>query len=217
MKGCDERAPRRVRDALTDMLAVMPRPGRHGADCDRPLLALGRALDALCAVQHVRGTPCAHDAREGRLLLDVADAAKALDDAEKAVRALPAVAEVVTDKRELPDLFDRMGFTDLPTGISAFGSAWATITAPALPKFSLPPVWSKCQWVLTTNLIGLGVIAAIAVNRFSMFENSAASPAPRLSTACTRRAKNTRGTTGYGFATMATSSAIRSGVGRQAA
>ena len=69
---------RRVRDALTDMLAVMPRPGRHGADCDRPLLALGRALDALCAVQHVRGTPCAHDAREGRLLLDVADAAKAL-------------------------------------------------------------------------------------------------------------------------------------------
>jgi threonylcarbamoyladenosine tRNA methylthiotransferase MtaB len=37
-----------------------------------------------------------------------------------AVAALPAVAEVVPDKRELPDVFDRLGLTDLPTGISHF-------------------------------------------------------------------------------------------------
>jgi threonylcarbamoyladenosine tRNA methylthiotransferase MtaB len=37
-----------------------------------------------------------------------------------AVAALPNVAEVVTDKRELPDVFDRLGLTDLPTGISHF-------------------------------------------------------------------------------------------------
>ncbi|MGC1274652.1 MAG: tRNA (N(6)-L-threonylcarbamoyladenosine(37)-C(2))-methylthiotransferase MtaB [Planctomycetaceae bacterium] len=37
-----------------------------------------------------------------------------------AVATLPNVAEVVTDKRELPDVFDRMGLTDLPTGISRF-------------------------------------------------------------------------------------------------
>ena len=38
----------------------------------------------------------------------------------------------------------------------------ATISAPALAKFSLPPVWSPCQCVLSTNLTGFGVIAAIA-------------------------------------------------------
>src|SRR5687768_187301 len=38
----------------------------------------------------------------------------------RAVAALPNVAEVVTDKRELPDVFDRLGLTDLPTGISHF-------------------------------------------------------------------------------------------------
>ncbi len=37
-----------------------------------------------------------------------------------AVAALPNVTEVVTDKRELPDVFDRLGLTDLPTGISHF-------------------------------------------------------------------------------------------------
>jgi hypothetical protein len=69
---------RRVRDTLVDLLAVMPNPGRMGVRCVAPLEALGGALDALAAVQHVRGTPCAHDAREGRFLLDVADAAKTL-------------------------------------------------------------------------------------------------------------------------------------------
>ncbi len=38
----------------------------------------------------------------------------------QAVAALPAVAEVVTDKRELPDLFDRMGLSERLTGISRF-------------------------------------------------------------------------------------------------
>ena len=37
-----------------------------------------------------------------------------------AVAALPNVAEVVPDKRELPDVFDRLGLTNRPAGISAF-------------------------------------------------------------------------------------------------
>jgi threonylcarbamoyladenosine tRNA methylthiotransferase MtaB len=37
-----------------------------------------------------------------------------------AVAKLPNVFEVVTDKRELPDVFDRMGIHDIPTGISEF-------------------------------------------------------------------------------------------------
>src|SRR6185295_14665098 len=37
------------------------------------------------------------------------------------VAVLPNVTEVVTDKRELPDLLGRFGVTDVPTGISSFG------------------------------------------------------------------------------------------------
>lgn len=37
------------------------------------------------------------------------------------VAELPNVAEVITDKRELPDLLGRFGVTDVPTGISGFG------------------------------------------------------------------------------------------------
>ena len=37
-----------------------------------------------------------------------------------AVAALPNVAEVVPDKRELPDVFDRLGLLNRPTGISRF-------------------------------------------------------------------------------------------------
>jgi threonylcarbamoyladenosine tRNA methylthiotransferase MtaB len=37
------------------------------------------------------------------------------------VAQLPNVTEVVTDKRELPDLLGRFGVTDVPTGISGFG------------------------------------------------------------------------------------------------
>lgn len=36
------------------------------------------------------------------------------------VSQLPGVFEVVTDKRELPDVFDRLGVVDIPTGISQF-------------------------------------------------------------------------------------------------
>jgi threonylcarbamoyladenosine tRNA methylthiotransferase MtaB len=36
--------------------------------------------------------------------------------------ALPAVTEVVTDKRELPDLLGRFGVVDLPTGISTYAN-----------------------------------------------------------------------------------------------
>lgn len=38
----------------------------------------------------------------------------------QAVRKLPSVFEVVTDKRELPDILDRHGIHDMPSGISRF-------------------------------------------------------------------------------------------------
>jgi threonylcarbamoyladenosine tRNA methylthiotransferase MtaB len=38
------------------------------------------------------------------------------------IAALPGVAEVITDKRELPDLLGRFGVVDIPTGISHFGT-----------------------------------------------------------------------------------------------
>jgi len=38
----------------------------------------------------------------------------------RTVSQLPGVFEVVTDKRELPDVFQRLGIVDLPTGISHF-------------------------------------------------------------------------------------------------
>lgn len=40
--------------------------------------------------------------------------------APEEVASLPGVAEVVTDKRELPDLLGRFGVVDIPTGISRF-------------------------------------------------------------------------------------------------
>lgn len=41
--------------------------------------------------------------------------------APEEVAVLPNVTEVMTDKRELPDLLGRFGVTDVPTGISGFG------------------------------------------------------------------------------------------------
>lgn len=41
--------------------------------------------------------------------------------APEEVSSLPGVAEVVTDKRELPDLLGRYGVVDIPTGISGLG------------------------------------------------------------------------------------------------
>ncbi|NOY28937.1 MAG: tRNA (N(6)-L-threonylcarbamoyladenosine(37)-C(2))-methylthiotransferase MtaB [Planctomycetes bacterium] len=41
--------------------------------------------------------------------------------APEEVASLPNVTEVLTDKRELPDLLGRFGVTDVPTGISGFG------------------------------------------------------------------------------------------------
>lgn len=41
--------------------------------------------------------------------------------APEEVAALPGVTEVLTDKRELPDLLGRFGVTDVPTGISGLG------------------------------------------------------------------------------------------------
>ena len=46
----------------------------------------------------------------------------------EALARLPGVWEVVTDKRELPDLFDRLGLANRPTGISEFdGRQRATV------------------------------------------------------------------------------------------
>ena len=42
--------------------------------------------------------------------------------APEEVASLPSVVEVVTDKRELPDLLGRSGVIDVPTGISSFGN-----------------------------------------------------------------------------------------------
>ena len=42
--------------------------------------------------------------------------------APEEVASLPGVAEVVTDKRELPDLLGRFGVVDMPTGISGLAS-----------------------------------------------------------------------------------------------
>lgn len=41
--------------------------------------------------------------------------------APEEVATLPAVTEVITDKRELPDWLSRWGVVDVPTGISGFG------------------------------------------------------------------------------------------------
>ena len=41
--------------------------------------------------------------------------------APEELAVLPNVSEVVTDKRELPDLLGRFGVIDIPTGISSFG------------------------------------------------------------------------------------------------
>lgn len=40
--------------------------------------------------------------------------------APQEIQTLPGVAEVVTDKRELPDLLGRFGVIDIPTGLSGF-------------------------------------------------------------------------------------------------
>jgi threonylcarbamoyladenosine tRNA methylthiotransferase MtaB len=42
--------------------------------------------------------------------------------AAEEVAALPGVVEVLTDKRQLPDLLTRLGLLDVPSGISTFGS-----------------------------------------------------------------------------------------------
>ncbi len=42
--------------------------------------------------------------------------------APEEVASLPGVAEVITDKRELPDVLGRFGVVDIPSGISEFGT-----------------------------------------------------------------------------------------------
>jgi len=42
--------------------------------------------------------------------------------APEEIAKLPNVSQVVTDRREIPDLLDRLGVTEIPTGISEFGN-----------------------------------------------------------------------------------------------
>jgi threonylcarbamoyladenosine tRNA methylthiotransferase MtaB len=60
----------------------------------------------------------ARDNPDARIVVMGCYATRAPDE----VGALPNVAEVVTDKRELPDLLGRFGVIDIPTGISQFGN-----------------------------------------------------------------------------------------------
>ena len=60
----------------------------------------------------------ARDNPDARLIVMGCYATRAPDE----IAALPGVAEVVTDKRELPDLLGRFGVVDIPTGISQFGN-----------------------------------------------------------------------------------------------
>jgi threonylcarbamoyladenosine tRNA methylthiotransferase MtaB len=55
---------------------------------------------------------------EARIVVMGCYATRAPDELAK----LPNVAEVVTDKREIPDLLGRFGVIDMPTGISRFGN-----------------------------------------------------------------------------------------------
>jgi threonylcarbamoyladenosine tRNA methylthiotransferase MtaB len=58
----------------------------------------------------------ARDNPQARIVVMGCYATRAPDE----LAALPNVAEVVTDKRELPDLLQRFGVVDIPTGISRF-------------------------------------------------------------------------------------------------
>ena len=59
----------------------------------------------------------ARDNPDSRIVVMGCYATRAPEDIAK----LPNVVEVVTDKRELPDLLGRFGVVDVPTGISTFG------------------------------------------------------------------------------------------------
>ncbi len=46
--------------------------------------------------------------------------------------------------------------------------SWATMIAPEVPRFSLPPVWSPCQCVFTTHFSGWSVSAPAAATMRSV-------------------------------------------------
>lgn len=60
----------------------------------------------------------ARDNPDARIVVMGCYATRAPDE----IAALPGVSEVVTDKRELPDLLGRFGVIDVPNGISQFGN-----------------------------------------------------------------------------------------------
>ena len=60
----------------------------------------------------------ARDNPDSRIVVMGCYATRAPDE----LAVLPNVSEVVTDKRELPDMLGRFGVVDIPTGISEFGN-----------------------------------------------------------------------------------------------
>ena len=60
----------------------------------------------------------ARDNPDSRIVVMGCYATRAPDE----LSVLPNVSEVVTDKRELPDMLGRFGVVDIPTGISEFGN-----------------------------------------------------------------------------------------------
>ncbi|KKK52935.1 hypothetical protein LCGC14_3099880, partial [marine sediment metagenome] len=73
--------------------------------------------------------------------------------AAEEVAAMPGVVEVITDKRQLPELLGRLGLVDVPTGISSFGNrhrAYVKVQdgcdafcSYCIVPYTRPRVWSK--------------------------------------------------------------------------
>ncbi|MCH2610953.1 MAG: hypothetical protein MK006_07815 [Pirellulales bacterium] len=77
----------------------------------------------------------ARDNPDSRIVVMGCYATRAPDE----LSVLPNVSEVVTDKRELPDMLGRFGVVDIPTGISELGKrhrAYVKVLDGCLLRFS---------------------------------------------------------------------------------
>jgi threonylcarbamoyladenosine tRNA methylthiotransferase MtaB len=104
-----------VRQALTGIGYRDAKPDEHADLC----------LVNTCTVTHEGDSKSRQTIRQlatrnpgARIVVMGCYATRAPDE----VASLPGVAEVLTDKRELPDLLGRFGVVDLPTGISTFAN-----------------------------------------------------------------------------------------------
>jgi threonylcarbamoyladenosine tRNA methylthiotransferase MtaB len=104
-----------VRQALTGIGYQDAAPNQHADLC----------LVNTCTVTHEGDSKSRQTIRQlaarnpgTRIIVIGCYATRAPDE----VAALPGVAEVITDKRELPDLLGRFGIVDIPTGISTYAN-----------------------------------------------------------------------------------------------